>query len=336
MSGPFKTYPYDHPELYALHSSAKMSVVTPATKLLGIQHPILLAGMGKVANPEMAAAVTNAGGLGVIGGIGYTPSQLREMIHELKGFLVDKNAPFGVDLLIPKVGGGARATNTDYTQGKLMELIDVIVEEKAKLFVCAVGVPPKAVVERLHKGGVLYGNMVGAPKHALKAIELGADIIIAQGGEAGGHTGEIPFSVLIPGTADVIRGHKSPLTGAPVQLIAGGGIFDGRSVAAALMLGANAVWVGTRFVAAKESGASTQMKEAVVKSGFTDFARTLIFSGRPVRIYKTPWIADWEENRQAEIRELTNKGILPMYHELEKLDKEGKLTEEIEDQAVAW
>jgi NAD(P)H-dependent flavin oxidoreductase YrpB (nitropropane dioxygenase family) len=78
------------------------------------------------------------------------------------------------------------------------------------------------------------------------------------------------------------------------------------------------------------------MKEAVVKSGFTDFARTLIFSGRPVRIYKTPWIADWEENRQAEIRELTNKGILPMYHELEKLDKEGKLTEEIEDQAVAW
>ncbi|KFY88588.1 hypothetical protein V500_06261 [Pseudogymnoascus sp. VKM F-4518 (FW-2643)] len=295
-----------------------MSLVTPLTKLLNIQHPIFLAGMGKTSGAPLAAAVSNAGGLGVIGG----------------SLLVDKNAPFGVDLLIPQVGGNARKTNVDYAKGKLNELIDVIIEGGAKVFVCAVGVPPKAVVEKLHKAGVLYANMVGHPKHAHKACQIGADIIVAQGGEAGGHTGDIPFSVLIPAVADAIKPYRSPLTGQPVYLAAGGGVFDGRSLASALMLGASAVWVGTRFVASKESGASEHNKKTLVGAGFDQVIKTTIFTGRPVRHYATPYIKNWEDNRQGEIKELLGKGIVPLQWELEKYDKEGKSTEEIEDQTT--
>ena len=111
----------------------------------------MLAGMNVAAGPKLAAAVSNAGGIGVIGGVGYTPDMLREQIAELKGFLKDKSAPFGVDLLLPQVGGSARKTNYDYTKGKLDELIGIIIDSGAKLFVSAVGVPPKAVVERLQR-----------------------------------------------------------------------------------------------------------------------------------------------------------------------------------------
>lgn len=116
----------------------------------------MLAGMNVAAGPKLAAAVTNAGGLGVIGGVGYTPDMLREQVAELKSFLNDKKAPFGVDLLLPQVGGSARATNYDYTKGKLNELVDVVIESGAALFVSAVGIPPKHVVERLHKAGIPY------------------------------------------------------------------------------------------------------------------------------------------------------------------------------------
>lgn len=166
----------------------------------------------------------------------------------------------------------------DYTKGKLNELIDIIIESGAKLFVCAVGVPPKHVVEKLHKAGVLYMNMIGHPKHVKKCLELGADIICAQGGEGGGHTGDVPTTVLIPTVAKLVQGHKSPLTGAPVQVIAAGGLFNGQSVAAALMLGASAVWIGTRFILSEEAGASEAHKEAVRTAGFDDNIRTIIFT----------------------------------------------------------
>jgi len=131
-------------------------LTTPVTTLLNIQHPILLAGMGHTSGPELVAAVSNAGGLGVIGGVGYTPDMLREMIADVKAKLRNPSAPFGVDLLLPQVGGSARKTNVDYTKGHLDELIDIIIEGGVKVFVSAVGVPPKDVVERLHKAGILY------------------------------------------------------------------------------------------------------------------------------------------------------------------------------------
>lgn len=227
------------------------------------------------------------------------------------------------------MGGNARATNTDYTNGKLSELIDVVIDGGAKLFVSAVGVPPQWVVDKLHKAGVLYANIVGAPHHAHKACKLGADIIIGQGGEAGGHTGEIPFSVLIPSLSDAIKSYKSPITGGTVLIVAAGGVFDGRSLAASIMLGASAVWIGTRFVCAEESGASQFAKETLVKAGFNDVIRTTIFTGRPVRHYATPYIRDWEENRIEEQRALLRAGKVPLAYEFERLEKEGK-TEEVE------
>jgi len=146
----------------------------------GITRPIMLAGMNVAAGPKLAAAVTNAGGLGVIGGLGYTPKVLRQQIHEIEDQLNDKKAPFGVDLLIPQVGGSASKTNYDYTKGQLPELLDVIIDEKAALFVYAVGVPPKSAIEKLHGAGIPIMNMVGHPKHVTKALEAGVDIICAQ------------------------------------------------------------------------------------------------------------------------------------------------------------
>mmetsp|Transcript_14078 Transcript_14078/g.35629 ORF Transcript_14078/g.35629 Transcript_14078/m.35629 type:complete len:358 (-) Transcript_14078:788-1861(-) len=300
------------------------TISTPLTKLFGVQRPIMLAGMNVAAGPELAAAVTNAGGLGVIGGVGYTSKMLRNTIAELKSHLNDKNAPFGVDLLLPQVGGNARKTNYDYTKGQLPELIDIIIEEGAKLFVSAVGVPPKWAVEKLHKAGIPVMNMVGAPKHALKALEQGVDIICAQGGEGGGHTGDVPTSVLIPKVVDAVKGRMSPLTGEQVQVVAAGGIFDGRGLAMALSLGASAVWVGTRFVVSKEAGAPPRHQQAILKAGYNDTIRTIIYTGRPMRVLNNEYISNWEINRKQEIRALTAKGVLPVQHDLDEQKKAGK------------
>eukprot|EP00732_Lithocolla_globosa_P004583 Lithocolla_globosa_v1_NODE_4313_length_1465_cov_20.626241.p1 type:complete len:287 gc:universal NODE_4313_length_1465_cov_20.626241:1416-556(-) len=270
----------------------KETFPTPITKLFGITHPIILAGMNVAAGPELAAAVTNAGGLGVIGGVGYTPDFLRQQIQNLKKDLKNKDAPFGIDLLLPEVGG-ARKTNYDYTKGALPELIDIIIEEKAKLFVSAVGIPPRYVVDRLHRAGIPVMNMIGSPKHVQKALDAGVDIICAQGGEGGGHTGEVATSVLIPAVVDMVRGKKSPLTGQQVAVVAAGGISDGRGLAMALCFGADAVWVGTRFICAEEAGAPKRHQKAVIEAGYHDTVRTVIYTGRTMRVLKTPFIMDW-------------------------------------------
>lgn len=299
-------------------------LTTPLTTFLGIEKPILLAGMNVAAGPELAAAVTNHGGLGVIGGVGYSEKMLRSAIAELKSGLNDKNAPFGVDLLLPQVGGNARKTNKDYTGGTLPALIDIIIESKAKLFVSAVGVPPKWAVDKLHAAGILYANIIGAPKHATKALDIGADLIIAQGGEGGGHTGSIPTSVLIPQVVEVCKGRISKFTGQPISVVAAGGIYDGCGLAMALSLGAQGVWVGTRFVCAKEAGAPPRHQQAVINAGFDSTIRSEIYTGRPMSILKTPYVMDWEENRLKEKKTLLAKGVLPVYDDIEKKKKAGE------------
>lgn len=293
-----------------------MVITTPVTKLFKIQHPILLAGMNVAAGPELAAAVTNAGGLGVIGGVGYTPKILRSQIRAIKADLKDKNAPFGVDLLLPQVGGNARKTNYDYTHGHLPELIDVIIEEKTTLFVSAVGVPPQWVVDKLHKAGVIVMNIIGHPKHVSKALAVGVDLICAQAGEGGGHTGDMPASILIPAVVDQVKGHKSPLTGEPVYVIGAGAVYDGRSLAANLAWGAQAVWVGTRFVASVEAGAPKAHKQSILDAGHESFVRTVIYTGRPLRVIRTPYVDNWTNNRQEEVKDLASRGIIPVYEEL--------------------
>lgn len=303
---------------------ATETISTPLTKLFGIQHPVILAGMNVAAGPELAAAVTNAGGLGVIGGVGYTPDFLREQIARLKSYLKDQNAPFGVDLLLPQVGGNARKTNYDYTKGTLPELVDIIIREKVKLFVSAVGVPPRWVVDKLHQAGIPVMNMIGAPKHVKKALDAGCDIICAQGGEGGGHTGDIASSILIPKVVDLCRNAKSPLNGGPVYVVAAGGIFDGRGLAASLAWGAQAVWVGTRFICATEAGAPPRHQKAVINADYNDTVRTLIFTGRPLRVLKNEYIMSWENERQNEIKQLCSKGVIPAIHDIEQRSAKGQ------------
>ncbi|KAF3360093.1 hypothetical protein VdG1_01783 [Verticillium dahliae VDG1] len=262
--------------------ASPQKIRTPITDLFKINHPILLAGMNVAAGPKLAAAVTNAGGMGVIGGVGYTPEMLKDQIAELKEHLTDKNAPFGVDLLLPQVGGSARKT-------------------------------------KLHAAGVVYMNMIGHPKHVKKCLELGVDIICAQGGEGGGHTGDVPTTVLIPAVVDLVKGHKSPVTGGPVQVVAAGGIYNGDTLAAALMLGASGVWVGTRFILTDEAGAPKAHKEAVQTAGHDDNVRTIIFTGRPMRVRNNPYINNWETERQQEMRDLAAKGTIPYEADLEKI-----------------
>jgi NAD(P)H-dependent flavin oxidoreductase YrpB (nitropropane dioxygenase family) len=315
-------------------SLAAMSLETRLTQALGIKHPVMLAGMDTTAGSDLVAAVANAGGFGCLGGVKYTPNILREMIAETKAKFTNPNTPFGVDLLLPQVGGSARKTNEDYTRGKLNDLLDVIIEGGAKLFVSAVGVPPKWAVDKLHKHGVLYMNVVGHPKHVVKACEVGADLICAQGGEAGGHTGDIPFSILLSACAEICNRYTSPLLGDKVILVGAGGVYGGNSLAAALMFGASGVWVGTRFAAAKESNATKQAKADIINGGFDAAIKSIVWSGRPLRASRNSYIDNWEFNRQAEIKDLTSRGLIPIPWELEKLHQEGKLTEDIEDQAV--
>jgi NAD(P)H-dependent flavin oxidoreductase YrpB (nitropropane dioxygenase family) len=239
------------------------------------------------------------------------------MCQELKAALSSPDLPWGVDLALPKVGEGARKTNHDYTHGQLDQLIDVVIEEGARLFVSAVGVPPERIVERLHAGGVVVMNMVGHPKHAEKAFKVGVDIVCAQGGEGGGHTGDIGTTILVPACVDVARRYRPKmLKGGCGLVVAAGGIYDGRGLAASLMQGAVGVWVGTRFVASVEAGCSKMHKEAVVTARFEDTLRTLVISGRPLRVKRNEYIDGWEK-RPEEIKALTEQGIVPLTKDMD-------------------
>jgi len=192
------------------------------------------------------------------------------------GGLTDKSLPYGVDLAIPQVGGNARKTNHDYTHGHLPELIDIIIEEKA--------------------------------------LEAGADILIAQGSEGGGHTGDIGTLVLIPQVVDLCQGKKT-FFGGDVVTVAAGGIVDGRGLAASLTLGASGVWVGTRFICAEESSAPKGHKDKVLKASSSDTIRTLAVSGRPLRLIPNAWVKEWESTPD-KIKELCDQGITPLEHDL--------------------
>ncbi|CAK7224009.1 hypothetical protein SCUCBS95973_005374 [Sporothrix curviconia] len=318
-------------------------LATPLTELLGIQHPIVLAGMARVSGGALAAAVSNAGGLGVVGGFRLTPQQLRETVAELKAELARPDLPFGIDLALPQVGGNARATNYDYTEGKLDELIDIVIQEGAALFVSAVGVPPAHVIQRLHAHGILVMNMVGHPKHAAKALAAGVDMVCAQGTEGGGHTGPVAGTVLIPAVVDVAqrvaeqrrklgaRGKSGPGSRFPLTeplVLAAGGIADGRGLAAALMQGAAGVWVGTRFVACAEANCSEAHKQAVVTCGPDDTDITLVLSGRPLRTRLNAYIRRWHEKPE-KIRELCSKGIVPFEYDLEGHGQTGHAGDDI-------
>jgi len=276
--------------------------------MLGIRYPIMLAGMGSVSGHNLVSAVSNAGGIGTLGGVTFELEGFKKEIQEVKK-LLKPGMPFGVDLLMPKIGDNSRKTNYDYTKGELPKMVDIMIEEGVKLFVCAVGVPPKWAVDKLHAAGVVCMNMIGSSKHVPKALEVGMDIICAQGTEAGGHTGDVATLVLIPQCVDACRGRKN-FFGYEVPVIAAGGIYDGRGLAASLSLGAAGVWVGTRFIACEEAHAGPVHKQRIVDCTSDDMTRTEVFTGRPCRMLRTPYIKAWEERSQ-EVKEMLAKGQIP-------------------------
>jgi enoyl-[acyl-carrier protein] reductase II len=244
---------------------------TRLTDMLGIEHPVMLAGMGGVSFHRLVAAVSDAGGFGTLGAATMSPEELADEMAKVRE-LTDK--PFGVDLL---------AALPD----RMLEGSRQIVKGGASLFVAGLGVP-RDVIEVLHEGNVLVASMCGKVRHAVAAVEAGCDFVIAQGTEAGGHTGAVATMPLVPQIVDAVGGR--------VPVVAAGGIFDGRGLAAALCLGADGVWIGTRFIATPEARAVPGYKDALLRTPEDGTVISRAFTGKTLRAVRNKWTQYIEEH----------------------------------------
>lgn len=243
---------------------------TRLTEMLGIEHPVMLAGMGGVSYAPLAAAVSNAGGLGTLGASTMGTEQMVQQIAELAA---STDQPFGVDLLT--------AAPHDMTSK-----VRAISEGGGSVFVAGLGVPAD-VIELCHTLGIVVASMCGKVIHAVRAVDAGCDLVIAQGTEAGGHTGQIATMALVPQVVDAV--------GARVPVVAAGGIFDGRGLAAALALGAVGVWIGTRFIATPEAQAVPGYKDRILESAEDDTLVTRAYTGKTCRVLRTAYATAFEE-----------------------------------------
>jgi enoyl-[acyl-carrier protein] reductase II len=244
-----------------------MTLRTPICDLFGIEHPIILAGMGGVSMAPLVAAVSNAGGLGVMGAAALSPEDLRAEIQKTKALT---RKPFAVDLLAP-------------LPQMIVPYLPVLYDEGVQIFVAGLAVPEKHVPE-MKRHGIKIMVMTGKVKHALRAEAAGADVVAAQGTEAGGHTGEIGTLALVPQVVDAVK----------IPVVAAGGIVDGRGVVAALALGAQGAIIGTRFIATEEATAAREYREALVRAEQDETVRTRCYSGKPLRTLKNPYVAEYE------------------------------------------
>ncbi len=313
---------------------------TQLCEMLDIEYPIILAGMGGVSGPTLVAAVSNAGGLGVLGAAGMNAEQLRDWIKKTRA-LTDK--PFGVDLLLPNIDlppisgkfsiselkAFLPAENLAFVDGLKRELgipdveipplevdssfisgmgklIDVILEEQVPVFASGLG-SPEAIIPRAHAQGMKVIGLVGNVKNARRIANAGADIIVAQGHEAGGHTGRIGTLALVPQVVDAVE---------PVPVVAAGGVGDGRGVVASLAMGACGVWVGTAFILAHEACVDSpkdwainvgvdpydleqweidHWKDRIIAATEEDTRVTRIYTGKTARFVSNKFIEAWEK-----------------------------------------
>jgi enoyl-[acyl-carrier protein] reductase II len=244
---------------------------TRITELLGVKYPVMLAGMAGVSYAELVAGVSEAGGYGVLGASGLALDDLSAEIARVRK-LTDK--PFGVDLLT--------AMNDNPT-----EEVERIIDGGATSLVAGLGVPAK-VVERCHQAGLLVISMAGRVKHAVMAEQAGCDIVVAQGAEAGGHTGTVGGMALWPQIVDAVR---IPVAGA-------GGIFDGRGLVAALAFGCQGVWIGTRFIATHEARAAETYRQAIVGASESDTVVSKCWTGKTLRALRNATTDDWDRRPQ--------------------------------------
>jgi NAD(P)H-dependent flavin oxidoreductase YrpB (nitropropane dioxygenase family) len=297
-------------------------VRTPLCTTLGIEFPIFAFSHCR----DVVAAVSRAGGFGVLGAVGFPPDQLEVELRWIDEHVGDR--PYGVDIVIPGKYEGMGEVDPAKLEGMLLALVpeqhrqfaDRILEEhgvprlpaderpvgqllgwtaatatpqvdvalghpKVRLIANALGTPPADVIARVHESGRLVAALCGSGKQALSHQAAGIDIIIAQGTEGGGHTGEIGSVVLWPEVIDAV---------APTPVLAAGGIGTGRQIAAALAMGAQGVWTGSIWLTVQEAEAPPAQREAYLAASSRDTVRSRSFTGKPCRMLKNDWTAAWE------------------------------------------
>jgi NAD(P)H-dependent flavin oxidoreductase YrpB (nitropropane dioxygenase family) len=296
-------------------------VRTSLCDLLGIEHPIV----GFTPSEHVAAAISRAGGLGVLGCVRFNDAdELDTVLHWMDSSTDGR--PYGVDVVMPAkvpaegaavdLGSLIPGAHRDFVTETLRKLgvpplpdgdqagdgvlgwlhsvarqhVEVALSHPAKLIANALGSPPADIIERAHAHGMLVAALAGKAEHARRHVGLGVDIVVAQGYEAGGHTGEIASMVLVPEIVDAV-GEQAPV-------LAAGGIGSGRQIAAALALGAVGVWMGSAWLTTKEytlTSTMPAMQEALLAASSSDTVRSRIYSGKPARLLRNRWTRAWEE-----------------------------------------
>lgn len=322
---------------------------------LGIQHPIF----GFSHSAEVTAAITNAGGFGVYGATRDMPDAIAARLAEIRSLVGDR--PFGADLLLPL--GMADKSDWAAAEAKIPEAhkafvrhlkekykvpdpteksffssvvrsnelfeaqADAVLQSDVNLFASAIGTPPQ-FIERAKQTGKVTLSLVGAPKHVQYAKAAGVDLLVAQGYDAGGHTGPIGTLSLVPQIVDAAEG---------IPVLAAGGIADGRQVAASLALGAEGVWLGTVWLTTEEHRLNPHILEKLLKAGSTDTVLTRSHSGKTCRVVRTDWSEEWHAEGAPKPLEMPYQQVLigelltgVMEHEIEPLMYEGA------GQGVAW
>jgi len=294
---------------------------TAFTDLLAVPHPIV----GFNRSPGVVAAVTNAGGLGVLAASAYTPAELDAQLSWIEEQTGGK--PYGVDLLVPEKFAAGDPDNliaslraqipsghfafveellarygipaappaaeapgreelvASLSPGGAAPLLDVAFSHKISLIASALGTPPPGLVARGHDAGVVVAALVGRPRHAARQIDAGVDLLIAQGTEAGGHTGTIATMVLTPEIVDLAGSRP---------VLAAGGIASGRQMAAALALGAAGVWCGSVWLSSEEDVANEAIKAKFLRATSSDTVRSPSRTGKPARQLRSAWHEEWE------------------------------------------
>src|SRR3954469_21151195 len=240
---------------------------TPLTELTGVRHPVVQTGMGWVAGPRLVVGTANAGGLGILASATMTYEELDHAIVEVKS---RTDQPFGVNL---------RAD-----AGDASERVDLLIRHGVKVASFALA-PKRELIAKLKDHGVVVMPSVGLPRHAEKVAAWGADAVMIQGGEGGGHTGTVPTTLLLPTVLDAVD----------IPVVAAGGFFDGRGLAAALSYGAAGIGMGTRFLLTQDSAVPDAVKQLYLERDLTGTIVTAKVDGMPHRMLRTELVEELEE-----------------------------------------
>jgi NAD(P)H-dependent flavin oxidoreductase YrpB (nitropropane dioxygenase family) len=239
---------------------------TPFTDLVGVRHPVVQTGMGWVSGPRLVSGTANAGGLGILASATMTIGELEQAILDVKG---RTDQPFGVNLRADAGDAEARC--------------DLLIEHGVRLASFALAPKPE-LIATLKEHGLVVMPSIGAAKHAVKVAGWGADAVMVQGGEGGGHTGPVPTTLLLPTVLDAVE----------IPVVAAGGFFDGRGLAAALSYGAAAVGMGTRFLLTRDSAVPDAVKQLYLDTDLIGTVVTTKVDGLPHRMLRTPFVEEVE------------------------------------------